>query len=392
MQAGYEAVAVVVRASFPPRGIRARTDRGQPERTEKQDARYRWCGVVDANEMTMPYKASSSGSPKDLVAAIVAGDVSALQRFQDRMLPRMRRLVAALNRPQALTDAQVLRLASRSLQASVEAMPRMVAVGSPVLRDDVVFDLWALSFATRVANLDRSLETAARRQRPKVLACRGFHIDVAFLPSALVLCGDVVAFDRPQPSAVAIMLADAVHHGPVPAMETSAIVQEFRNASAGSSPQQILGRMYQQAATFFDGRPCPTALVAVLDAKTRQVAVANAGTPSCGWWVPRAGAVAALRLRGNLLGCPPDPPEFEAVSYPMEPGDQLVLATDGLASLPGTRPGGDGLPPLGPELPAFLELNRGPALHARLETLARERREADLDPDDVTFVTVTGAP
>jgi serine phosphatase RsbU (regulator of sigma subunit) len=336
--------------------------------------------------MARPAKPPGFGSPRELTQAILAGDAAALQWFQERYLPRMCAQVVQVNSPQQLTQRQVLLLALRSLQQCLEQLARLLAAGSAVLTDFPTLDYYVLTFAIRPASFEASLAEAARRQRPVLPACDGFRVELASIPSPMRLSGDVAAVARDGRRLV-LVLADAVHHGFVPAMETSALLQAFRNCSPAGTPQEILRSMHDQVGRFVEDGRCPAAVLAVLDGPARTVSVANAGTPGCGWSSVASQPAQPLALRGHLLGLPVDPPAHEQQEFALRPGDQLVLATDGLACLPATRPDEEGF--LGPELPLFITKHRGEDLHTRLRELAEQQRAADLDPDDITFVTVT---
>jgi len=327
-------------------------------------------------------------SPRDLAQAILARDPDAWLWFQNRYLARMLKQVRDLNQPQDLTPAQLLALGIRSLRRCTDQLQSLLVMGSPVLGSFRVFDLFVMSLALRIDTLERSVERAASRQKPTVPIVAGFQIELAYIPSSLRLSGDLVAFEDTQQQRLVILLADAVHHGLVPAMETSGLLQAFRNSSSSRSPRRILRTLHDQAVRFFEFGRFPTALVAVLDLQARSLTVANAGTPYCGWWVPQSVPVQPLELSGHLVGLPVARPSYDQIVFHMRPGDQIVLATDGLGSLPAKEPVSPGQM-LTSQLAQFISENRGSELHDRLHELANTLRDADLDPDDVTFLTIT---
>jgi len=198
-----------------------------------------------------------------------------------------------------------------------------------------------------------------------------------------------------------ILVVDAMNHGPVPAVETAGILQAFLNCDFEDSPSRILQRIQEQFSRHeelvnnpFDGH-LTACLVAALEAPSLPgtagtIHVANAGVSHGVWNLPGDGAATPVRISGFLIGTPigatgTADESFEACRIEMWPGDQVVLATDGLGELGGR----DGSQLLAERLALLMGENRGEKLHPALQKEARVLRSRETDPDDLTFLVIT---
>jgi sigma-B regulation protein RsbU (phosphoserine phosphatase) len=144
------------------------------------------------------------------------------------------------------------------------------------------------------------------------------------------LGGDLYGFARPDDDHLGVLIADASGHGIPAAMVAIMTRLAFAQAArTNPHPGEVLAEMNHRLLDLADER-FVTAFYGVLDRKTRRFAYANAGHPFPFWYSARTKAVAELPARGFLLGVMPEEVYTERV-VELEPGDRLVLFTDGVA-------------------------------------------------------------
>ena len=144
------------------------------------------------------------------------------------------------------------------------------------------------------------------------------------------LGGDLYGFARPDEDHLGVLIADASGHGIPAAMVAIMTRLAFVEASRGtSSPGEVLAAMNHRLLDLADER-FVTAFYAVLDRKSRRLTYANAGHPFPIWFSARTGKATELPARGFLLGVMAEEMYTERV-VDLEPGDRLVLFTDGVA-------------------------------------------------------------
>jgi phosphoserine phosphatase RsbU/P len=186
----------------------------------------------------------------------------------------------------------------------------------------------------RDAELTHYMNSAARLQKRLVLpqappdwpeVAWGVH----FAPLD-PLGGDLYGFARPDEDHLGVLIADASGHGIPAAMVAIMTRLAFVEASRGTArPGEVLAAMNQRLLDLADER-FVTAFYGVLDRKTRQLAYANAGHPFPSRYSARTGQASELTARGFLLGVMAEEVYAERV-VDLEPGDRLVLFTDGVA-------------------------------------------------------------
>jgi sigma-B regulation protein RsbU (phosphoserine phosphatase) len=186
----------------------------------------------------------------------------------------------------------------------------------------------------RDAELTHYMKTAARLQKRLVLpqappdwpeVAWGMH----FAPLD-PLGGDLYGFARPDDDHLGVLIADASGHGIPAAMVAIMTWLAFAEASRGDpKPGEVLAAMNQRLLDLADER-FVTAFYGVLERKTRRLRYANAGHPFPIRYSARTGEAAELLARGFLLGVMAEEMYVERV-VDLEPGDRLVLFTDGVA-------------------------------------------------------------
>jgi sigma-B regulation protein RsbU (phosphoserine phosphatase) len=186
----------------------------------------------------------------------------------------------------------------------------------------------------RDAELTHYMQAAARLQKRLVLpqappdwpeVAWGMH----YAPLD-PLGGDLYGFARPDDDHLGVFIADASGHGIPAAMVAIMTRLAFVEASRGTArPGEVLAAMNQRLLDLADER-FVTAFYGVLDRKTRRLAYANAGHPFPIRYSARTGQATELTARGFLLGVMAEEVYAERV-VDLEPGDRLVLVTDGVA-------------------------------------------------------------
>jgi serine phosphatase RsbU (regulator of sigma subunit)/anti-sigma regulatory factor (Ser/Thr protein kinase) len=256
--------------------------------------------------------------------------------------------------------------------------------------------------AVRVAQLVRQQELAAvERERietelrvartiqqtllPKAVpALAGWEIAAHWQPAREV-SGDFYDFLAFEDGRLGVIIADVTDKG-VPAALVMATTRTLLRAAAERlvAPGTVLARANDVLCPDIPPKMFVTCLYAVLDPATGVVRYANAGhdTP----YLRRgAGGVEELRARGMPLGLLPGMP-YEEKEIVLEPGDTLLLYSDGLVEAHNTQREMLGFPQL-------RSLTEGHAGGAALIPFLMDQLAAFTGPnweqeDDVTLLTV----
>jgi sigma-B regulation protein RsbU (phosphoserine phosphatase) len=182
----------------------------------------------------------------------------------------------------------------------------------------------------RLAALRQELETARRIQasilpaEPPQIA--GLDIAMRYVPAADV-AGDFYDVLPGEGRQLGLLVADVSGHG-VPAALIASMVKVAAAAQAphAASPARVLtemNRIFQLKSQFI------TAVYAWLDLDAGRLTWASAGHPPPLLWKKRDGTVQELLRPGMVLGRLRRAAYTEA-SVPLEPGDRLLLFTDGI--------------------------------------------------------------
>lgn len=244
--------------------------------------------------------------------------------------------------------------------------------------------------------VDQELRLASRLQRdflPKMLPSIGdvrFH---ALYRPATWVCGDVYDVQRLDETSIAFYLADAVGHGVAAGLLTMFIKQAivgkriYQDGYVIVPPHDVLERLNSQLADQqLPNCQFVTACYATIDLSTHEVCLARGGHPHP-IRVGRDGTCVEIRTVGGLLGI------FHGESFPstslvLEPGEKLVVYSDGLEDMiVSRRERDDGQTHFTSE---FLEMVRlpGTAMMRSVEDHLNAA-EGSLQPsDDMTLVVV----
>ncbi|MCP4376238.1 MAG: SpoIIE family protein phosphatase [bacterium] len=224
------------------------------------------------------------------------------------------------------------------LEAQLSAVWAMQPVIADLRRD--IFNLRSGNGIARGAGetLDEEMRLASRLQRdflPRRLPEVGnARFSVLYHPISFV-SGDIYDVTRLDETHVGFYIADAVGHGLPAALLTMFIKKALQTKRIVGNTYEIIPPDISLAELNDDicGQDLSscnfcTALYAVLDVANLTLTYARAGHPSP-VLVHRDGSVESLEADGCLLGVFEDA-AFEARTVSLEPGDRVVLYTDGV--------------------------------------------------------------
>lgn len=186
---------------------------------------------------------------------------------------------------------------------------------------------------TELATVAHELKTASAIQSailPQAPpAVRGLDIAVRYLPMRSV-AGDMYDFLVVDQQGVGVLVADVTGHGvPAALVASMANVAFSSQASRASQPGELLTGMNRALSTRRLQGQFVTATYVFIDTQRRQVRYSNAGHPPPLLW--RRGARQITELTGGsvFLGFDPDA-SYQTAEMAIEPGDRLLLYTDGV--------------------------------------------------------------
>jgi sigma-B regulation protein RsbU (phosphoserine phosphatase) len=192
----------------------------------------------------------------------------------------------------------------------------------------------------QMGKLDEELRLAARLQQeflPKKLpALDELSLHVLWRPANYV-SGDIYDAIRLDEHHIGLFLADAVGHGVPAALMTLYIKRSLKTKHIDQAepagyrliePYETLARLNEDMLAAQSERVYfATACYGVLDTRTHELRLARAGHPYPLVLGPD-GAMQTLQQEGGLLGVFPDA-KFEQTSITLDPGDRLLLYSDG---------------------------------------------------------------
>ncbi len=242
----------------------------------------------------------------------------------------------------------------------------------------------------RSAELGREMEIARRLQRSLLPGqdpeLPDLRVASSCVPAGLV-GGDYYDFFKTASGQFGVVVGDVSGHGFGSALMMATARTVFRReAERADSLEKILAGVNRQLHADLQAAGHLLTLVAVVwDPSERQVRFAAAGHPA-----PlvrrRGGEVWTLDARGMVIGLSPDA-EFVEGWAPMEPGDSLVLYTDGVTEARSP----DGCLFGEARLRAFLadkEQREASAWHNALVSAVDSHRDGREPDDDVTLVVL----
>lgn len=157
---------------------------------------------------------------------------------------------------------------------------------------------------------------------------KGLEIAARYLPMSSV-AGDFYDFIVVDEKHVGILVADVSGHG----LSAALIASMLQVALAAQSPHawdpaRVLAGLNQSLCGRFKYHYV-TAIYVFVDLERNFVSYAGAGHPPLLLWRASARAVSEVLQNGLILGLFPDQ-TYSAVEIPIEPGDRVLLYTDGI--------------------------------------------------------------
>jgi len=198
----------------------------------------------------------------------------------------------------------------------------------------------AIESERRLFSISKELETARNIQQSILPAATpsapGLEIIASYLPMAEV-AGDFYDFLDQGGGRLGVLVADVSGHGVPAALIASMVKVAFAaQADHASDPARVIAGMNHALCGKFEFAYV-TATYAFIDPTRRTLAYASAGHPPI--LLLRAnGEIESLEEGGLVLAFTPDT-SYSNASIPLDPGDRLLLYTDGLletADLRGT--------------------------------------------------------
>jgi len=180
--------------------------------------------------------------------------------------------------------------------------------------------------------INEEMKSAARIQAsilPRgVPSVPGLRIAVRYLPMTAV-AGDFYDFLEPGGGAVGILVADVTGHG-VPAALVASMVKVAISSQAdhASDPARVISALNQVLCRHVQGQ-LTTAGYLFLDIRKRTALYAAAGHPPLLLWRKTSRTLRDFRENGLLLGVRPTE-QYANASIELQPGDRLLLYTDGI--------------------------------------------------------------
>ena len=217
----------------------------------------------------------------------------------------------------------------------------------PVLRARIQTHLRLAALRTRLREQNRELETwrasreedmeaAALIQRALVPqafpAVTGWRSALFFQPFVQV-GGDSFGALPAGNGDLLVWIADATGHGVAAALVTALLGLLFRHAveeEPGAGPGRVLAHVHRDFATVLQGRTMPTAACVRVQPGSGVLRFAGAGHPP-GIVVRHDGRTSILESMAPPLGVTSSAVQsYEEENVTLEPGDALVLLTDGI--------------------------------------------------------------
>lgn len=208
----------------------------------------------------------------------------------------------------------------------------------------------------------------------------GLQIAVRYVPMAAV-AGDFYDFLLAGRGSVGVLVADVTGHG-VPAALVASMVKVAISSQAdhAADPARVIAALNQVMCRQVQGQ-FTTAGYLYLDIEQRTALYAAAGHPPLLLWRRADRTLREFRENGLLMGVRATE-QYANVTFQLQPGDRLLLYTDGVTEAPG---GTDEF--FGEErLKAFLAARHNLAADAFADALLSELGGAHTD--DITLVVI----
>ena len=186
---------------------------------------------------------------------------------------------------------------------------------------------------TRERLAQHHLEIAGRTQRrmlpPAVFELPPLSLAVGYHPLERV-SGDYYDYAVLSPDRLGVLIADAAGHSvPAALVSVAAKAAFYAQGRKIDSPAAVLHAMNKHLLGLIEEEQFVTMFYAVVDRVTFEVTYATAGHCAPLRYRRQTATVEALEAQGSMLGMTRQP-EFEEHCVRLDPGDRLLLYTDGL--------------------------------------------------------------
>jgi serine phosphatase RsbU (regulator of sigma subunit) len=199
---------------------------------------------------------------------------------------------------------------------------------------------------------------------------------------------DVIPIDDMK---TAFLLLDVAGHGvPAALIAAMAKLSFARNIKKGLSPRNIFERVNAELIHYLPPERFVTAILAIFDAQTRSFSLARAGNPPAMFLKAASTTVEHLSTTGTFIGVFPEG-KFGQMDIVLNPGDKVLLYTDGLTECTNTEEKQLGRPQLSE---MFLKTRASPPDETAVRLLKHAQAFVGNAPqrDDITLLVLTGAP
>ncbi len=244
------------------------------------------------------------------------------------------------------------------------------------------------------SEIDQEMRLAGRLQQDflprKLPQVPPYHFHAVYRPASWV-SGDMYDVFRIDEHHLGLFVADAMGHGVAAGLLTMFLRQALvakridGNAYSILSPREALDNLNNSLVRQrLPNCQFVTASYAIIDTRSNALLTARAGHPYTLRITPD-GRIDELRVEGSLLGLADIPAEFEQTQVTLDPGDKLLLYTDGIEDVFIMPHEDAAYATYTPNLQAWAPLSAADMVRAIEEHL--DGREGSLHPaDDITVL------
>src|SRR5437763_2362592 len=211
------------------------------------------------------------------------------------------------------------------LRARIETQLRLRSMRRQLERQNDELERWR-------RNLERDLAAARLTQQSlipqKPLPLRDWDVATCYRP-VLQVGGDIYGWLRMKDGRIFFWLADGTGHGAAAALLTTLAKLLFHHGSAEhNAPASVMEAVNDDFRSIFGGRSFMTAMCVAINHKTGSAHAVGAGHPPL-LIVRQNGATESIASVAPPLGLV-ERSEFVETALDFEPGDAVLLYTDGL--------------------------------------------------------------
>ncbi len=372
------------------------------EAGEVRFTKVRDCGLVEEDTVTQGVDGVlmlQPGPEDPLAASVVTEATRLLERFGAN---RVGLLVMAHDAETAEMDVgnfvEIIHpdIPADELRGKLTTMARYRPIIQQIERELTNMQRLGKKLNRHFTEIDQEMRLASRLQHdflPQELpTVGGIRFATLFRPASWV-SGDIYDVFRIDEHRVGMYIADAVGHGMAAGLLTMFIKRAIvpkeihGNQYTINSPGSVLG-VLNESLKLQNLPNCQfvTACYCTYDVQTRQLDVARAGHPFP-VRIGTDGNLTEIRSGGGLLGIFPDE-QFETVTTTLEPGEKLLLYSDGVEiAFIESRSPSDKEPRYKSEFRSVAQLDAEELV--RHLGILLDREEGSLNPqDDVTVIVL----